>query len=152
MATLGAVIGLGMGATLMPTMTAASRSLPPGDLPAGSTLLTTVSHTSVAAGTALIAAALSWLTDRLAPSLGGGGITAANRLDRPTRVGLAPELAQATRLALAVSVVLLALAWLTSRRLPAAAAGADKGTTPAEPGQSISNAGAAAQRPRPPSR
>ncbi|MEU7756160.1 DHA2 family efflux MFS transporter permease subunit [Micromonospora sp. NPDC049171] len=152
LATLGAVIGLGMGATLMPTMTAASRSLPPDDLPAGSTLLTTVSHTSVAAGTALIAAALSWLADRLAPSLGGEGITAANRLDPSTRVSLAPELAQATRLALAVSAVLLALAWLTSRRLPAATPGADEAATPAEPGESVSSAGAAARRPRPPSR
>ncbi|MBM0233261.1 DHA2 family efflux MFS transporter permease subunit [Micromonospora sp. STR1_7] len=129
LATLGAVIGLGMGATLMPTMTAASRSLPPEDLPSGSTLLTTVSHTSVAAGTALIAAALSWLADRLAPSLGGAGIAAATRLDPASRLGLVPELSQATRLALAVSAVLLALAWLTSRWLPAAPPADEKTTS-----------------------
>jgi len=144
-AVLGAVIGLGMGATLMPTMTAASRSLPPAHLPSGTTLLTTVSHTSVAAGTALIAAALSWAAGRSAPALAGEGIAAVARLDPVTRAGLVPELAWSVQFAVAVSAVLLGLAWFTSRRLPGRPVPPPAGGDPA-----VSNArGAAGPPPRP---
>ncbi|SCE76487.1 drug resistance transporter, EmrB/QacA subfamily [Micromonospora viridifaciens] len=151
LAVLGAVTGLGTGATLMPTMAAASRALSRDDIPAGTTLLTTVSNSAVATGTALIAAALSWLVGRFAPGLGEGGLVAAARLAATDRAAYAADLAQAVRFALAASAVLLALAWLTSRRLPGGRAAPTGGDPPpAEP--ALSSAGGAAGRPRPPSR
>lgn len=148
LAALGAVTGLGTGATLMPAMAAASRPLSRDDIPSGTALLTTVSNAATAAGTALIAALLAWLVGRFAPGLGEDAIVAAARLAPADRARDAADLARAVRLALAASGVLLALAWLTSRRLPAdaPAAAAGPGTAP------LSNAGGAAGRPRPPSR
>ncbi|MFG2055615.1 DHA2 family efflux MFS transporter permease subunit [Micromonospora sp. NPDC048930] len=148
LAVLGAVTGLGTGAVLMPTMAAASRGLSRDDIPAGSTLLSTVSNTAVAVGTALVAAALSWLVGRYAPTLGDGGLITATRLAPAERIRYAADLTQAVRLALAASGVLLALAGLTSRRLPAGRAGTGGRRRP----RVLSSAGAAAGRPRPPSR
>jgi hypothetical protein len=55
---LGAVTGMGIGATLSPLMTAASRSLSGDDLVAGSSLLSLGSQSAVAIGTALISTLL----------------------------------------------------------------------------------------------
>jgi EmrB/QacA subfamily drug resistance transporter len=149
LAALGAVTGLGTGATLMPTMTAATRALPRADLPAGSTLLSTVSNSAVAAGTALLAATLSWLVGRFAPGLGEDGLAAAARLGPVDRTAYAADLAGAVRLALAASGALLALAWLASRRLPTGHA-VPAGEAAAEP--AVSSPRGAAGPPRPPSR
>ncbi|MEU4478410.1 DHA2 family efflux MFS transporter permease subunit [Micromonospora sp. NPDC023966] len=134
LAVLGVVTGLGTGATLMPTMAAASRALARDDIPAGSTLLTTVSNSAMAVGTALLAATLSWLVGRFAPGLGEDGLVAAARLAPADRTAYAADLARAVRFALATSGVLLALAWLTSRRLPAGTGDRRPGPAPNEVG------------------
>jgi EmrB/QacA subfamily drug resistance transporter len=117
LALLGGVTGLGVGATLMPTMTGATRPLLGDDVPAGTTLLTIVSQIAVATGNALIAAVLSFLVDVYAPRL-SGGLSGAARLADHVRVTYAGPLTQAIRLALAAAAALMALAWVASRFLP----------------------------------
>jgi hypothetical protein len=101
----------------MPTIAAATRRLRGDDLPSGTALLTIVSQTAVAAGTALVSAILSWLVGVYAAGL-RGGLAAAAQLSPAGRDGAAPGLARAVQLSLAVSAALMTLAWLASRRLP----------------------------------
>lgn len=116
-AALGGLTGVGIGATLMPTMTAGTRALGGDDLPAATTVLNVVSQTAVATGTALTGAVLTGLSRLLAPAL-PGGLTAAAGLGATTRAAYAGPLTDATRLTLAAAAALMAAAWLTSRRLP----------------------------------
>lgn len=114
----GAVSGLGIGATLSPTMTAATRSLTGADLTSGSTVLNLSSQTATALGTALTSMALSGLATLLAPGLGSGGISAAARLPEAERQRFAADLAHAAQGTLALTALLMLLALLASRMLP----------------------------------
>lgn len=114
----GAVSGLGIGATLSPTMTAATRLLTGADLTTGSTVLNLSSQTATALGTALTSMTLSWLATLYAPSLGSGGISAAARLPESERQRFATDLAHAAQGTLALTALLMVLALLASRRLP----------------------------------
>jgi hypothetical protein len=84
-----AVTGIGVGCTIMPTMTAASRPLSGGDLASGTALLVIISQVAVATGTALVAATLSWLS--------GPQFTS-----------------HAAKLTLVVPAVLMAMAWFAA--------------------------------------
>jgi EmrB/QacA subfamily drug resistance transporter len=116
--SLTAVAGLGVGATLSPLMTAATRNLTGNNLAAGSTLLNLASQTALATGTALFATLLSWLVRIYAPDLGPGGLGAATGLSRAARGAHAAALTYATQITLAGAAVLMLLAALISRRLP----------------------------------
>lgn len=115
---LGALSGVGVGATLMPTMTAATRSLSGPDLRSGTTLLNIVSQTAVATGTSLLTATMSYAVALFAPDLPAGGLRAAAGFPPSERADVAPALADAARAALVAAVVLMVLALLVSRRLP----------------------------------
>ena len=113
LAACGAVLGVGAGATLMPTMTSAVRDLEGADTPRATTLLALVSQLATALGSALVATALTVAVDRQVPRLGttgGEGVAGMAALDRATRAELQPELALAVATAYVVVVVLLALA------------------------------------------
>ena len=118
LAALGALSGLGIGATLMPTMAAATRALSGSRLGSASTVLNLLSQTAVAIGTAVVAATLSWSVGHYVPKLPAGGLTAASGLSPAARATYAPGLAEAARVSLGVTTILMVLAWLASRRLP----------------------------------
>jgi EmrB/QacA subfamily drug resistance transporter len=117
-AALGALVGLGVGATLAPIMTAATRPLGAADLTTGTTVLNLTSQTALATGTALLTAILSWLASVNAPDLGSRAIAAAAQLEAVRRAEYAPALAQATQWTLLASAVVMALALVAGRRLP----------------------------------
>jgi hypothetical protein len=119
-ATAAAVLGVGSGATLMPTMTVALRDLEGSDTPRGTTLLALAQQLSAAIGVAVVATALTLLVSARVPGLaaadggdGAGGVAGMLALDPAVRAALRPELAAAVGGAYAVAVA-----------LPAPAAGA----------------------------
>ncbi|GGM30032.1 DHA2 family efflux MFS transporter permease subunit [Dactylosporangium sucinum] len=116
LAAIGVLTGTGVGATIMPVMTAATRALPADRIPSAATVLNILSQTAIAAGTALVTAVLSWRTGAHA----GLTVGAAAELAPGARAAQAPALAAAVRDTLVVPAVLMAAAWLASRRLPRA--------------------------------
>ncbi|MET7394835.1 DHA2 family efflux MFS transporter permease subunit [Dactylosporangium sp. NPDC005572] len=114
LAAIGALTGVGVGATIMPVMTAATRTLPTDRLPSATTVLNIVSQTAIAAGTAIVTAVLSWRADAHA----GLTVAEAAGLAGQARADHAPTLAAAVRDTLAVPAALMAAAWLAARRLP----------------------------------
>jgi MFS family permease len=96
---VGVVIGAGAGASILPTITAATLPVPAPEMPSATTVLNIFSQSAVAVGTAAVAAAVT---------LAGGGLTAG------------ADLAGALRTALLVPIVLLAAALAVSTRLPRA--------------------------------
>jgi MFS family permease len=118
----GVALGVGSGATLMPTMTSAVRHLEGADTPRATTLLALFSQLATALGTALVATTLTVAVDQQVPALttaGGGGVAGMVLLDDATRAGLQPDLALAVAAAYAVVVVLLALAVGAATRIGA---------------------------------
>ncbi|MBW0116181.1 DHA2 family efflux MFS transporter permease subunit [Pseudonocardia abyssalis] len=105
----GAVTGVGVGATLMPAMTGATRDLPHDDIPSGSTILAINQQLAVSLGVAAVSALLTALVATRAPVLGAGGLGAATDLDPAARLALAPDLAAALQLTLVLPVGLTAL-------------------------------------------
>lgn len=111
-ALLGVLVGVGSGATLMPAMTAATRSLEGPDIPHGTTLLNLVSQLGSALGTAAVATVLSLAVDARTPaaSSGTGGVESMLTLDPTNRELLQGDLANAVGTAYAVPVLLVAAA------------------------------------------
>lgn len=105
----GAITGVGVGATLMPTMTSATRDLSHDDIPSGSTILAISLQLAVSLGFAAVSAMLTALVAVRAPVLGPAGLGAAYDLDPATRVALAPDLAAAMQLTLVLPAALTAL-------------------------------------------
>lgn len=120
---LGAVAGVGVGATLMPVMTAATRPLRGADLRAGTTLLSVASQLALASGTAVAAAALSWLAGVLAPALGPHALSTAATLPVAARLLDAPALVESARWVLVGAVAVMGLAGLAVGAMPAARRG-----------------------------
>ncbi|WP_238019617.1 DHA2 family efflux MFS transporter permease subunit [Dactylosporangium sp. AC04546] len=114
LAAIGALTGVGVGATIMPVMTAATRELPADRLPSATTVLNIVSQTAIAAGTAIVTAVLSWRAGAHA----GLSVAEAAGLTGQARADHAPALAAAVRDTLAAQAALMAAAWLAARRLP----------------------------------
>lgn len=102
----GAVTGLGVGSTLMPAMTGATRGLPHDDIPDGSTILAISQQLAVALGFAAVSALLTALVASRVP--GVGGIGAAYELDAAARAAAAPDLAAAMQLTLALPAAVMA--------------------------------------------
>ncbi|MGC5011774.1 DHA2 family efflux MFS transporter permease subunit [Streptosporangium sp. DT93] len=111
-AAAAAVLGVGSGATLMPTMTVALRDLEHGDTSRGTTLLALVQQLAGAVGVALVATVLTVLVSARVPELaatGDGGLTAMLALDPAARAALGTRLAGAVGAGYAVAAVLVAL-------------------------------------------
>ena len=114
-ALFGAVAGLGVGATLSPVMTAATRPLEGADLTAGSTVLNLAQQLATAAGAALTATSMALLANRFVPELHGTGFAGATGLAAGARRDVADGLAHAAQVTLALTVVLMLLAFVASR-------------------------------------
>ncbi|MEU4832865.1 DHA2 family efflux MFS transporter permease subunit [Streptosporangium sp. NPDC023615] len=111
-AVAAAVLGVGSGATLMPTMTVALRDLEHGDTPRGTALLALVQQLAGAVGVALVATVLTVLVSARVPELaatGDGGLAAMLALDPAARAALGTRLAGAVGAGYAVAAVLVAL-------------------------------------------
>lgn len=111
-ATAAAVLGVGSGATLMPTMTVAVRDLEGADTPRGTTLLALAQQLASAIGAAIVATTLTILVSTRVPELatdGESGLSAMLGLDPATRTPLVPQLAAAVGGTYAVAAVLMAL-------------------------------------------
>lgn len=118
-AAAAAVLGVGSGATLMPTMTVAVRDLGDDDTPRGTTLLALVQQLAGAVGVAVIATTLTVLVSVRVPDLTTGGSSAGGlagmlALDPATRATLTPELVAAVGTTYAVAAGLMALAALAA--------------------------------------
>ena len=115
----GVVLGVGSGATLMPTMTAAMRDLEGADTANGTTLLQLLSQLAAGLGTALVASTLTLLVDARVPGLaaaGEGGLGGMQILGDATRATLRGDLAAAVGSTYIVPVGLFALAVLAAGR------------------------------------
>ena len=92
------ILGLGMGATMIPTFSGAMQTLRRADIARASTTLNIVQQVAASIGTAVLSVLLAnALTDRLpaAPGQGSGGAGATSTLPPAIREKLAPLMADA---------------------------------------------------------
>jgi EmrB/QacA subfamily drug resistance transporter len=119
------LMGLGMGAAMMPSMTAAYQTLERPQMARATTALNIIQRVGGSIGTALLSVVLAHqLTSRLPGSGGGeGGLGAAQAASAGARDAVAPALAEAFGhtfwWALAILVIALIPALLLPRRKPA---------------------------------
>ncbi len=112
------VLGLGMGFSMMPTMTAAMQAVPPEAIARTSTAMNIIRQSGASIGTAILTVILSsQITDRLS-SLGGSGESSGNgfealhNLSAAQQAAVAGPLADAFASTFVWAVVLLALAFI----------------------------------------
>ncbi|MCX4692329.1 DHA2 family efflux MFS transporter permease subunit [Streptomyces sp. NBC_01408] len=96
------VAGAGVGMTMMPTVTGATRGFAPPQVPAASTLININSQVAGSIGTALLSVLLTTAAAE------HGGLAAAQGLDAAARAELAPSLADAFQHTYVWVVVLMA--------------------------------------------
>jgi EmrB/QacA subfamily drug resistance transporter len=109
------VLGLGMGLSMMPTMTAAMQAVPAQAIARTSTAMNIIRQSGASIGTAILAVILtSQVSSRLggATPSGGSGFEALQGLSPAQRAVAAVPLADAFAATFVWAVVLLALAWL----------------------------------------
>ncbi|WP_233509726.1 DHA2 family efflux MFS transporter permease subunit [Actinomadura craniellae] len=115
------VMGMGMGMTMMPTMSAAFQSLSHDEVPRASTALNIIQQVAGSIGTAAVAVILTnELTDRLPGGAGEGGGLGAATQDIPPEVQaqVAPPIAEAFGSTYWWALALLMLAFLPALLLP----------------------------------
>lgn len=109
------VIGLGLGATIMPSMAAAYRTLPRAAMPRATSALNAIQRVGASIGTATMAVILQRGIASEAPQVGGdvlGGLSPDLRAD------LAPALADAFGSTFWVAFAITAVALIPALRLP----------------------------------
>ncbi len=109
------VLGIGSGATILPTMTVALRDLEGSQTARGTTLVALAMQLGAALGTAAVATSVAVLVAARVPDLartGDGGVAGMLPLDGASRAQLAGELAAAVGSAYALPVTLMALSAL----------------------------------------
>jgi EmrB/QacA subfamily drug resistance transporter len=116
------VRGLGMGATMMPSMSAAMQTLTHAAVPRATTALNIIMRVGGSIGTALLAVVLQHqITERL-PAARGGGLSAAQSVPAAVHARVAPALADAFAhtfwWAIALTVLAFVPALLLPRHLP----------------------------------
>jgi EmrB/QacA subfamily drug resistance transporter len=112
------VRGLGMGATMMPSMSAAMQTLTHAAVPRATTALNIIMRVGGSIGTALLAVVLQHdITTRI-PAVRGGGLGAAQNVPSAARAHIAPTLAGAFGSTFWWAVVLTAVAFLPALLLP----------------------------------
>jgi MFS family permease len=113
------VFGLGMGATMMPIMSGAMRSLRRAVIARGSTVLNIIQQVGASIGTAVMSVLLTnALTDRLPAGGSGGGLGDAQALPAQVRDQIAPLMADAFGETFYWGMGLLCLAGLAALLLP----------------------------------
>jgi EmrB/QacA subfamily drug resistance transporter len=114
------VLGLGMGLSMMPTMTAAMQAVPPPAIARTSTAMNIIRQSGASIGTAILSVILASAVASRLPGDGvaeGGGFEALNGLSSAQREVVAGPLADAFAATFVWAVVLLALAWLPALAL-----------------------------------
>ncbi|HVY97749.1 MAG TPA: DHA2 family efflux MFS transporter permease subunit [Solirubrobacterales bacterium] len=112
----GFVLGLGMGFSMMPTMTAAMQAVPPAAIARTSTAMNIIRQSGASIGTAILSVILaSQISDKLAggasPS-GASGFEALHGLSPSQQEAIAPPLADAFASTFVWALALLALAFI----------------------------------------
>lgn len=116
------VAGIGVGATLMPTITTATRRLAGSDVPSGTTLLNVINQVAVSFGFAMTSVLLATQLSDKVPKLTGGHVGDAYALPAHELAALAPGLAASIQATFVLPVVLtlgalaVALVFLPRRR------------------------------------
>ncbi|MDX6740892.1 DHA2 family efflux MFS transporter permease subunit [Actinocorallia sp. A-T 12471] len=112
------VMGLGMGLTMMPTMSAAMQTLAHDEVPRASTALNIIQQVAGSIGTAAISVLLTTqLSDRL-PGAGEGGIGAATNVPPEAAALILPKIADAFAATFWWATGLLVLAFIPALFLP----------------------------------
>ncbi|MFR9725888.1 DHA2 family efflux MFS transporter permease subunit [Streptomyces sp. MS19] len=111
------VMGVGVGSTMMPIMTAVNRGVPPGEVPVVSTLLGIVPQIGSSIGAALVSVVLA---QNMADSLPDGTDTlgAVQGAGQDVREAIGPALADAFQHTYVWPIALMALAVLPALLLP----------------------------------
>jgi MFS family permease len=117
-AGIGVVMGVGIGSTLMPVMTAALRGVSAEHMPSGTTILTTGNQFAAAIGAAAAATVLTTHLNNRVIQLADGGMTAALGLSDTDRSDAGPELAGAVADTYLLTLGLLTAALAVSVLLP----------------------------------
>ena len=154
------VMGLGMGMTMMPIMSAALKTLRQQDVARASTSLNIIQQVAASIGTALLSVVLyNATTDNLAPlaaqaAAQGGQVpsmTSIKDLPEPVRGQVASLLADAFSSTFVWALVLLAVAFLPALLLPRGktAPAMFEGAAPAAPTDSVDSADSVDQAPEP---
>lgn len=115
---VGAINGIGVGATLMPTMTTATRDLDHDELPSGTAIMSILQQLAVALGIAVVSIVMACSIDNHAPQLHGGGVAAVMALPDAARNAIAAALAHALQLTLLVPLALMLCATAAAVCLP----------------------------------
>jgi MFS family permease len=112
------VRGLGMGATMMPSMSAAFQTLTKAAVARASTALNIIQRVGGSIGTALLAVVLQHQITTRVPVSGSGGLGAAQNVPPAVRDRLAPDIAGAFAHTFWWALVLTALAFIPALFLP----------------------------------
>jgi EmrB/QacA subfamily drug resistance transporter len=127
------VMGMGMGMTMMPMMSAALRTITKADVPGASTSLNIIQQIGGSIGTAIMAVILSSeLAERLPTGGDRGGLGAAQSVPPELRAQVNPLIADAFGATFIWSLALLAVAFIPALFLPRGKAPADPEAAPEE--------------------
>jgi EmrB/QacA subfamily drug resistance transporter len=108
----GFVLGLGMGLSMMPTMTAAMQAVPPQAIARTSTAMNIIRQSGASVGTAILSVILaSNIKDGLGGA-GGGGFDAVHGMSETQRAAIASPLADAFSSTFVWALALLVLAFV----------------------------------------
>jgi EmrB/QacA subfamily drug resistance transporter len=112
------VRGLGMGATMMPSMSAAMQTLTHAAVPRATTALNIIMRVGGSIGTALLAVVLQHQITSRIPAAHGGGLAAAQNVPAAVHARVAPALADSFAHAFWWAIILTAVAFLPAVMLP----------------------------------
>ncbi|MCW2889427.1 MAG: hypothetical protein QOE54_2639 [Streptosporangiaceae bacterium] len=128
------VMGLGMGMTMMPTMSAAFQSLSHAEVPRASTMMNIIQQVAGSIGVATMSVVLgNALADRLPGGGATGGLGAAQHVPAALMSKLAPKIADAFAHTYLVALGLLLIAFIPALLLPRRKPDRDPAETPVEP-------------------
>ena len=129
--SFGFILGLGMGLSMMPTMTSAMQAVPPSAIARTSTAMNIIRQTGASIGTAILSVILATnISHELHGHTGsGGGLNVVSKLGPAAHAAIAGPLAKAFASSFVWGLVLLAVAFIPAllmalRRPRARAAGA----------------------------
>ncbi|MCX6398785.1 MAG: DHA2 family efflux MFS transporter permease subunit [Propionibacteriales bacterium] len=114
----------GAGATMLPTITLATRDLADADIPSGSTMINVLNQLATSVTTAAVAVLLTGQLSARLPQLGEDGIGDLQQLPAGARLAVAPDVSAAVQsafwlpVAMMVGALVVALAVLRPRRPP----------------------------------
>jgi EmrB/QacA subfamily drug resistance transporter len=113
------VMGLGMGMTMMPSMSAAFQTLSHEDVPRASTAMNIIQQVAGSIGTAAMSVLLgNALAERLPGGGSGGGLGAAQEVPKEAMAAIAPKIADAFSHTYVWALGLLVLAFIPALLLP----------------------------------